>query len=432
MRSLYVGIALALAGALSLSLVAYLAISDHVQRVYLNPVFEAMDELELESARQAYTDGGGEAVEKYMQHLDRMFGISHYLLNARGVDLASGVNRKELLPASSSTKSRGIVGGRLVITHRSEDGEFWFVAVDPRQSNRWTFSPYYLLVIGVSGALCWVAAVGIVSPIRKVTATVERFGRGDLSVRTKMRRRDEIGALARSFDAMAGRLETLVVSERRLLQDISHELRSPLTRLKLAIRLTRSAADPKAALDRVEKEANRITSLVSEIVEMTRLEGDPESRKLEPVNFGTLVTETIDDCRVEAQLFRGCSLQVKGEIRGNVLGEAELLRRAVENVVRNAIRYAPEHSDIEIEMKDDAGQAGITVRDYGPGVPEELLQQIFDPFFRVAGAREADSGGVGLGLSIAKRAIHLHHGTIAAENAGPGLRVRIALPELGS
>jgi signal transduction histidine kinase len=428
MKSLYFGVLLALLSALLISFAVFLAISDRVQRTYLDPVFEAMDELELESARSAWTNGGPSAVASYLERLNRLFGSSHYLLDTRGFDIVTGENRAALLPSAPTSASRGFVRGQYIVTHQSADKSCWFVAVDPRQPSRWTFTPYYLLVIGVTGILCWLAAVQIVNPIRKVTATVQRFGLGDLSARANLRRSDEIGSLARSFDAMAERLQILLASERRLLQDISHELRSPLTRLKLAVRLARTANDLTPALDRVERETNRITSLVAEIVEMTSLEGDPLSRKMEPVNLREIISETVDDCRVEAQLFRGCSLQVTGQLTGETLGDHELLRRAVENVVRNAIRYSPERSAIDITLQETPADKTITVRDYGPGVPAESVGQIFEPFFRCDDARETDTGGIGLGLSIARRAIHLHHGTISAQNASPGLEVRISIP----
>src|SRR5262249_3229770 len=154
--------------------------------------------------------------------------------------------------------------------------------------------------------------IGVVVPIRRVTVVVQRFGRGDLAARVNSARQDEIGGLARSFDAMADRMQTLLRSERQLLEDISHELRSPLTRLKLAVRLARTAPDQRVALDRVERDVNRITSLVSEIVEITRMEGDPQSRGNERVNLAELMGAILDDCRVEAQLFRGSSIQVEG------------------------------------------------------------------------------------------------------------------------
>lgn len=427
MKRLYIGILVAMLATLSLSLGVFLLISNHVQQRDLYPVFEAMDELELEHARDALDSAGPAAVSAYMQRLNRLFGVSHYLLDSRGIDVVSSRDRLALLPRSPSRKSRGYQNGRLIITHESADGRYWFVAVNPRQPNRWTFFPYYLLVIGATGILCWLAAVGIVSPIRKITKTVDRFGEGDLLARVNMQRQDEIGELARSFDGMAERLQKLVVSERRLLEDISHELRSPLARLKFAVRLARTAADPKPAFDRVQREVDRMTSLVSEIVELTRTEGDPVTRKTEPVHLEKVVQETVSDCRLEAE-FRGCTIQLEGHLSGEASGDHELIRRAVENVLRNAIRYSPEEAMIKVVLSENADIATITVRDYGPGVPEEALAQIFEPFFRVEEARDAESGGIGLGLSIAKRAVQLHAGQIVARNARPGLSVQILIP----
>jgi signal transduction histidine kinase len=427
MRSLYLTVLLAMLVTLSVSLAVFVAISDRVTKQYIYPVFEAMDELELESARNAWEASGISGLAAYVERLNHHFGTAHYILNAQGVDLVSGQNRADLLP-SHETAFRGWTKRGYLVTHRSSDGLYWLVAVDPRQPGGWSFSPYYGLVVGVTGLLCCLAAVFVVLPIRRVTAVVERFGHGDLSVRANMKRKDEIGALARSFDAMAERMETLVMSERRLLQDISHELRSPLTRLKLAIRLTRTAADPNVALDRVQRETDRITTLVSEIVEMTRMEGDPHAHKMEPLSLGQVMQEAVEDCGVEAQLYRGCGIRVDGRLTGEVSGNRELLRRAVENVLRNAIHYSPERGSVDVRLAENQHGATITIRDYGPGVPSELLLQVFEPFFRVEEARDGDSGGIGLGLSIAKRAVRLHQGTIRAQNAFPGLQVEIALP----
>ena len=181
------------------------------------------------------------------------------------------------------------------------------------------FFPYYLLVIGATGILCWAAAIWLVSPIRNLTATVERFGRGDLSARWHTRRRDEIGYLARAFNETAERLQRLLTSERRLLADISHELRSPLARLKLAVRLARSSPDQGHALDRIERDVDRITSMVSELVEITRAEGDPEARKFEIVDLEQVVNDIVSEERLDAEL-RECRLQVSGQLEQAALG----------------------------------------------------------------------------------------------------------------
>lgn len=427
MRSLYLWVALTMLATLSLSLLAFTSISDHMATKYLNPVFEVMDQLELESARSAWDKGGSAAVAAYMDHLNHLLGPSHYLLNSNGVDVVSGKSQTAFLPQPPANLSRGFIDGRFVVTHRSTDGRYWLVSVDPRQPDRWEFSPYYFLVIGVTVFLCWLAAVFVVKPIRNVTATVVRFGHGDLSARTKLRRQDEIGRLARSFNDMAERLESLLDSERRLLEDISHELRSPLTRMKLAVKLARTSSDPGTALDRVEREVDRIATLTSEIVEVTRLEGDPRLLKLDSVNLGEVVQEAVSDCCAEIEP-RICNIRINVQFSGSIFCDRELLRRAIENLLRNGIRYSPEDAPIDIHLIQNTRDVTISVRDYGLGVPNESLVQIFQPFFRVDEARDMDSGGVGLGLSIVKRVVHLHHGTVAAHNAYPGLSVEINLP----
>jgi signal transduction histidine kinase len=226
---------------------------------------------------------------------------------------------------------------------------------------------------------------------------------------------------------MAERLERLIVSERRLLADISHELRSPLARLKFAVKLARTSEDSKAALDRIERDINRITLLVTEIIEMTSIEDDPAAQEMASVPLQEIIDEVARDCSLEAD-FHGCTIAVEGALTRPVTGNRELLRRAVENVVRNGIRYSPQDSTIRLTLSEDGQNALVEVRDYGPGVPPESLSRIFDSFFRVEDARVSTGGGSGLGLSIAKRAVQLHNGSIEAENASPGLRIRITIP----
>ena len=430
-KSLYYGVLLAMVSTLSLSFLAFRAISDRMESKAIAPTFDRFNELQLESARRALNSGGQKALADYLTSLNRIFGgSSHYLLDSHGIDLVSGESRAELLPPTPSSNWRISVHGHWITSQRSTDGKYWFAAVGLLdRPHIWTFLPYYFLVIGATGVLCWLASAFVVSPIRRIAASIALFGQGNLSVRAHTRRQDEIGQLGRSFNQMAERLQRLIVSERRLLGDISHELRSPLARLKFAVRLARTSADSNAALDRIERDVDRITSLVADIVEITFIEGDPAVRGTEVVRAGDIVDEVIRDCAVEAEI-RGCLIAVNGQLAGEVLGSRELLRRAVENVLRNGIRYSPEQSTIDVSITEDGRAANIEVRDYGPGVPEDALTQIFDPFFRVEEARDARGGGSGLGLSIAKRAVQVHHGTITAENASPGLRVRIAIPLL--
>jgi signal transduction histidine kinase len=433
MKSLYFGVALAMVTTLSLSFGVFNAISNRLQKNTLDPAFDRIDELELESARGALGGGGPGALNIYLTRLNGIFGgSSHYLLDVRGNDMITGQNRAALLPPAPRTQWRTRANGHYIRAHQSMDGKYWIVAVGiPERTNLWTFLPYYFLVIGASGALCWLAWVGVVSPVRRIAATIGHFGQGHLSVRVQTRRQDEIGQLGRSFNQMADRLERTIVSERRLLGDISHELRSPLARLKFAIKLARTSSDSKGALDRIERDVNRIASLVADIVEINFIESGPADGSAETARAQEIVDEVIGevirDCTVEAEI-RGCRIAVNGRLSGQVRGNRELLRRAVENVLRNGIRYAPEHSTVDVSIAEESGKATIEVRDYGPGVSEEALTRIFDPFFRVEEARDAMGGGSGLGLSIAKHAVQVHKGTITAENASPGLRVRITIP----
>ncbi len=428
LRSLYIGTLAALVSILALSFLVFHAISDRMQRLTIDPVFDRADELQLESERSVLTSNGPAALKAYLANLNHLFGGSHYLLDAQGIDVLTGESHSVLLPRPPAIKSRLQAHGLNIITHRSQDGEYWFLAIGLIPRPRiWVFLPYYFLVIGATGILCWLAAVGVVSPIRRIASTIALFGQGDLSARVHTRREDEIGQLGRSFNQMAERLENLIVSERRLLSDISHELRSPLARLKFAVKLARTSPDIASALDRVERDVDRITALVADIVDITFAEADPALRGATPIFLSEVVEDVMRDCAVEAEA-RRCRLQLSGSILHAALGNRELLRRAVENVVRNAIRYSPEQSTVDVSLADDGREATIAVRDFGPGVPEDAVTRIFDPFYRVEEARHANGGGSGLGLSIARRAIEVHHGTITASNAHPGLRVEMRVP----
>jgi signal transduction histidine kinase len=429
LKSLVVATLLSMAVILALSFLVFQAIADRMTRMRIDPTFEKMDEVQLESARSAYEHRGKQGLVDYMAMLNHIFTGSHYLLDAHGIDLLTGEDRHWMLPPPPATSSRINDKGHWIVTHRSADGTYWFAAKGlVGRIHIWTFLPYYFLVLGATAAIFWLAAVGVVLPIRRVASTIAVFGQGDLSVRLHNTRPDEIGQLARSFDQMAERLERLIVSERQLLGDISHELRSPLARLKFAIRLARTSPDPQAALDRIERDVDRISALVADIVEVTFVEGDPALRGAEQVAVGELVEDVVRDCAVEAEI-RGCRITITGGIAGQALGSREMLRRAIENVLRNAVRYAPEGTAVEVSTTETERIATIVVRDHGPGVPEEALARIFDPFYRVEEARESkNGGGSGLGLAIARRAVQAHHGSIAAENMYPGLRVQIALP----
>jgi signal transduction histidine kinase len=312
----------------------------------------------------------------------------------------------------------------------SRDKKYYFVANfparDPNQS--WSVQvpsqTWWMLVI--FAILCYAFARQLTSPLRKMQKTIERFGHGDFTARVNTKRADELGQLGRAVDQMAERIESLLKSQRRLLQDISHELRSPLARLGVAVELARGGGDPDVAFNRIEREADRLNVLVGELLQVTRAEGDPAGLNVEPLRLDELVRVIIDDVHIEAERHQiGIDVDVcEAEMQGN----PELLRRAIENIVRNAIRYSTEGSHVQVSLKRAGPVYRIAVRDFGSGVPDEAVAQIFDPFYRVEKDRGRTSGGVGLGLAIAKRAVDLHRGVIKASNQHPGLLVEIELP----
>ena len=290
-----------------------------------------------------------------------------------------------------------------------------------------------LLVIGIiAGLVSFFLARLLTRPLASLRRATQRIRDGDLSVRVASEidsANDEIAELGRDFDAMAERVEQLLVAQQRLLRDVSHELNSPLARLRLALELARNknreGEDAGELLDRIEREARRLGSLVDEILTLNRLEHGGLAETA-PVDLGALVEEVVRDADFEGEPM-GSRVSLESDEAITLDGDKEILRRAIENVVRNAVRHTDEG---EIEVSLEAGDPVVVcVRDHGPGVPEDALAAIFEPMRRVEPDRARKTGGAGLGLAIAKRAVELHRGTITADNAdGGGLVVTIVLP----
>jgi signal transduction histidine kinase len=377
-------------------------------------------------AGEAYETGGRQALRKDLERVKEVFQADATLTDAKGRDLVTGEDRAALIAAGR--RRPFLARSRSVVAHRTTDGRYWFILSIPGDSSAQRIFPAgQLWVLGAVVLLCYLLARYLTSPLRSLQTALERFGQGDFTARSGSRRRDELGQLARTFDHMAERIRNLVAAERRLLLDISHELRSPLARLGVAIELARSGDNRDAMLDRIQKESERLNVLVGELLQATRAEVDPQALRAQPVRLDDLLSLVVGDCSIEASA-RGSSLVFSPPAPVTVTGDPELLRRAVENVIRNAIRYAPRETPVEVRLEPNGSTARIQVRDYGPGVPEESLGRIFDPFYRVGGDRNRESGGVGLGLAIARRAIELHKGKLRARNAHPGLLVEMELP----
>lgn len=413
--------------ALALSLAAFINIGDRVIGKTAGQNFAQLNQVLFHQAIEAYRAGGSQGLERYLSELNRRPEFRCRLLDGSGRDLISGEDKAEIVRLVQRD-GRVFVKqhNTLTMVLRSGDGGFiWIVSIaDPSPI---LFAPFYLLLLITVAALYWLVTAYITQPVRQLAHVVERFGAGDLSARSLPRSSDEIGNLGRSFNGMADRIETLLTSERQLLQDVSHELRSPLARLTFEAEMVRRTTDRDAAATRLRHEIERLSELVETLIDMARAEGEPGAIQTEELCLNELLMATVEDCDIEAQA-AGCRIEVQADPDIRINGEAELLRRAIENVLRNAIRYSPSGAAVEIRLSRLETCVRISVRDYGPGIPEEMKDRIFDPFFRVDSSRDERTGGLGLGLAIARRAVRVHHGDIVASNSHPGAQLSITIP----
>lgn len=298
----------------------------------------------------------------------------------------------------------------------------------------WGSTPGYTRLAGLlltAVVLCYLLALYLTSPIRKLRQATQKLAGGDLQTRVPggvSRRRDELADLARDFNDMAERIESLVTTQQRLNRDISHELRSPLARLNVALEIAKQKSNPESApvLDRIETESNRLNEMISRLLILAKLESGSEVIEPVRIDLAELVRDVAEDADFEAQA-NGKFVKVSTADSCPVMGSENLLRSAVENVLRNAVRYTAERTVVDVSLKSNNGHALLQISDHGGGVPEEELANLFRPFYRVGEARERKTGGIGLGLAIAERAVKAHKGTIAARNSGDGLVVEIQL-----
>jgi len=413
--------------------------------------WEALRATTLNDAVTAYEQGGDAQLRKYMEDLDATQHVRAYLFNEQGTELSHRTP-----PDWAIRVARGgprIPRDAIMIpappvqrdSRSSSDGLHQYTLVmglppGPRVFFGPRGMPVRWLVIAVicSGLVCYLLAWYLTKPIVRLRAATRQLAAGDLTARSgapATMRRDEVAGLMRDFDAMAERLETLVKAQSRLLNDISHELRSPLARLNVALGLARQRFDAEDAdmLDRIELEASRLNELIGRILTLARLEDGEQPAPQNPVPLDQLVANVAEDAEFEAQA-RHCHVHtVIPEGDWEVHGNASLLHSAAENVIRNAIRYTPEGTSVEIELTSEPGvngpEAVLKVSDSGPGVPAASLEKLFEPFYRIDDARGRLTGGVGLGLAITQRAVRFHGGRVSAHNRQEGgLRVEIRLP----
>jgi two-component system sensor histidine kinase CpxA len=371
-----------------------------------------------DAAIKTYEQSGPASLRLLLEGVALRPGRRIRLLNAAGQDVLTGLsvgqaenkrNRSTFPPLPSVVAS---------------GGKYSCVATPSDRPLPLLPGPFSWVLPFVSILCCTVGAY-ITWRMRRIETAVKHFGEGQLGVRLPSDPHDAIGRLAVAFNQMAERIEVLVQSNQRLCADMAHELRSPLARLVLAVPGARRGSS--GALDRIEAEATRMSELVDELLDVARAEVDPVAAEVGDVDIESLLTEIADQCSVEAD-HHGCAIKLTLHKPGILQGNVELLRRAIENVVRNAVHHSESGSQILLSAAGERDAVLVSIRDWGPGVPEAALGDIFRPFYRVDAARRRSTGGVGLGLAIAQRAIVLHGGNIGAQNAHPGLLVTICLP----
>jgi signal transduction histidine kinase len=278
-------------------------------------------------------------------------------------------------------------------------------------------------------ALCYALARYLSSPIGNLREATQKFAGGDLQTRVAGRlgnRHDELGALARDFDEMAERIESLVTSQQRLTRDISHELRSPLSRMNVALEIAKqkSVNGDSVVLERIETESQRLNEMISQILTLAKLESGTRDFDKNPIDLNWLIDQIVSDADFEAGA-KGKAVKIVQADDCITHGNENLLRSAIENVLRNAVRYTGEGTTVEVSLESSGSQAVVRVKDFGGGVPENELENLFRPFYRVGEARERKTGGTGLGLAIAEQAIYAHAGAITAKNTGDGLLIEM-------
>lgn len=283
-------------------------------------------------------------------------------------------------------------------------------------------------------AVCWWLTRYLTRPVLQVQTASRRLATGDFTARAATpaltRRRDELSALALDFDEMASRVEAAVQAQRTLIADISHELGSPLTRVSVALGLARKKADSRLTpeLDRIETETARLNHLIQELLDLESLQNDRAPRATVSVDLNALVEDIVADAGFEAAA-REIPVLYQPQPGIRIQGVPDLLRQAIENVVRNAVRHTAPSTSVEVTLHQEEETITLTIRDHGPGIPEDELENIFRPFYRVSKSRTRGTGGAGLGLAIARRAIEYHRGQIQASNTTPtGLTVELKLP----
>ena len=451
MRSLFLKIFVSFWLALALSVVLAILVTLAMRPQRDSATWEALRAKALGEAVQAYEQGGEPQVREYLEDLEQSHHVRAFLFDEQGNELsqrpappwAERIARGRAMRRPPGFWAKWMPERFMRQSTTGASGRQFTLVIELPPGPRLFFGPHgvpglgLLIAIVSSGVVSFVLARYLTAPVVRLRTATQQLAAGDLTARAEAppkRRRDEIAELVRDFNGMAARLEDLVNAQNRLLNDVSHELRSPLARLNVALGLARQRTGPEAqgALERIEREAERLNELIGRLLAIARLESGEEAVQKSAVNLEEMLHEICKDADFEAQS-RNCRVKCVIADACIVMGHAGLLHSAIENVVRNATRYTLEGTEVEIRLEKaqdaNGAEAVVRVTDSGPGVPEEDLHKLFRPFYRLDDARNRQTGGVGLGLAITERTVRLHGGRVKAANRPEGgLIVEIRLP----
>lgn len=391
---------------------------------------------------------GVDGLKQWLRELDRREPLPLFLVDSDGADLLgrplpASVSERLAREARTPTPWQGRVAPRPRLVIRLPDkreyrllADFHGVTLGRVLARPRVLALPLILATLIGGLVCFLLARSLTAPLGRLRRAAEVYAAGDLSARVLPSlggRRDEIADLARAFDHMAQRLQEIMDSQRRLVGDVSHELRSPLARLQVALGLARQRTEGRGAmeLDRIEREAERLSDLIGQLLSLAKLESGVTAVARQPVDLIEMLEGVASDADFEARAHNR-RVALSSSVPAVIEGDARLLQSALDNIVRNALRYTADGTSVTLSLTREHAPTEhwcITIRDHGPGVPEAMLPLLFEPFVRVGDARDRASGGYGLGLAIAQRAIRLHAGEVSARNEPDGgLTVNVRLP----
>ncbi len=419
---------------------------------YSERLREALENFEhgdtLLEASEALEENGREGLVQWLREFPSTRGITIHVLDEDRRDLLGrplpvniarlmSRHRRHMRPEGADRhEPRNLRRARPLSQLVSADGQVYTLIVFPtRQPSTYlgraaSGSILFVVALIVSGIVSYLLARAIANPIRKLRDATVSLADGNLHTRVEHsmgKRRDELGMLARDFDSMADKLARAAAQQTELSQNISHELRSPLARLRVALELAKRQAGDLSEFERIHTEAERLDKLIGQILSYTRMDSSPQ---IEPVqiDLADLIREVVENVNYECESdgIDGVSVTASFDASPTMRGYADALMSAVENIVRNAVRHSPPNSTVIVQLSQENATAIIEILDQGEGVDDSDMPRLFEPFYRT---KEAPHAGTGLGLAIAERAIRLNGGEVTAENSDKGgLRILISLP----